>query len=138
MLRVIRRAVCIAAFLPVIAQPPRIYFSISSDRTFAPGMEPSRFFWAPSIAPSGLAIYRGDRYPGWNGQFFVGALAARMLARLRIGAQTGLFVEEERMFGGLKARIRDVRAGADGFLYLLTDDRENGMLLRLVPRAPGE
>jgi glucose/arabinose dehydrogenase len=106
-----------------------------TDRTFAPGMEPSRFFWAPSIAPSGLTIYRGTRYPDWDGRFFVGALAARALIRLRAGADTGFLVEEARMFAGLRARIRDVRTGPDGYLYLLTDDPADGMLLRLVPRT---
>jgi glucose/arabinose dehydrogenase len=109
--------------------------TVITDRTFAPGMEPSRFFWAPSIAPSGLTIYRGSRYPGWDGRFFVGALAARLLVRLRTGADTGFLVEEARMFAGLRARVRDVRTGPDGLLYLLTDDPANGMLLRLVPRA---
>jgi aldose sugar dehydrogenase len=106
-----------------------------TERAFAPGMAPSHFYWAPSIAPSGLAVYRGALYPGWNGRFFVGALAARSLVRLRVGAQSGLFVEEARMFGGLRARIRDVRTGPDGALYLLTDDATNGMLLRLAPPA---
>lgn len=109
--------------------------TVITDRTFAPGMEPSSFFWAPSIAPSGLAVYRGAIYPDWNGLFFVGALAARSLVRLRIGAQTGLFVEEERMFAGLRARIRDVRLGPDGLLYLLTDEEINGQLLRIVPHG---
>jgi aldose sugar dehydrogenase len=104
-----------------------------TERAFAAGMTPSHFYWAPSIAPSGLAVYRGTLYPGWDGRFFVGGLAGRSLVRLRIGAQSGLFVEEGRMFGGLRARIRDVRNGPDGTLYLLTDDAINGMLLRLAP-----
>ena len=109
--------------------------TVITDRTFAPGMERSHFFWAPSIAPSGLTIYRGALYPDWNGRFFVGALAARALVRLRAGDDTGFLVEEARMFLGLRARVRDVRTGPDGYLYLLTDDPANGMLLRLVPRA---
>jgi aldose sugar dehydrogenase len=104
-----------------------------TERAFAAGMTPSHFYWAPSIAPSGLAVYRGTLYPGWDGRFFVGGLAGRSLVRLRIGAQSGLFVEEGRMFGGLRARIRDVRNGPGGTLYLLTDDAINGMLLRLAP-----
>ena len=108
--------------------------AILTERAFMAGMEPSVFYWAPSIAPSGLAVYRGTAYPGWDGRFFVGALAARALVRLRIGADTGLFVEEERMLTGLAQRIRDVRTGPDGYLYLLTD-AEDGMLLRLIPAA---
>jgi aldose sugar dehydrogenase len=105
---------------------------IITERAFAPEYQPSLFVWSPSIAPSGLAVYRGDRYGDWGGKLFVGALAARSVVRLRIGADTGLLVEEGRMFTGLKTRIRDVRTGPDGFLYLLTDE-ENGKLLRLAP-----
>ena len=90
--------------------------------------------WAPSIAPSGLTIYRGGRYPDWDGRFFVGGLASRSLSRLSIGRETGLMVEEQRLLAGLRKRIRDVRAGPDGLLYLLTDE-EDGQLLRLVPPA---
>ncbi len=106
--------------------------TILTERAFGPGFEPSRFYWAPSIAPSGLTVYRGARYPGWEGRFFIGALAARSLVRVRVGADTGLLVEEARMLTGLRARIRDVRTGPDGLIYLLTDD-ENGSLLRLAP-----
>jgi glucose/arabinose dehydrogenase len=107
---------------------------IISDRAFAPGVEPSAFFWAPSIAPSGLAIYRGP-FADWRGKLFVGALAAKTLVRLRKGKETGLLVEEERMFASLKKRIRDVRQGPDGMLYVLTDEQD-GELLRLRPKAP--
>jgi glucose/arabinose dehydrogenase len=105
-----------------------------TDRAFAAGFEPSQFYWAPSIAPSGLVVYRGDRYPDWQGRFFVGGLASRSLVRLRAGRDTGLIVEEERMLAGLRTRIRDVRAGPDGYLYLLTDETD-GRLLRLVAPA---
>jgi glucose/arabinose dehydrogenase len=124
---------------PVVSHGIDYDGSVITDRTFAPGMEPSRFYWAPSIAPSGLAVYRGTRYPDWSGRFFVGGLASRSLVRVRVGSQTGLLYEEARMFVGLRARIRDVRTGPDGYLYLLTDDERNGMLLRIVPAsAPRE
>ncbi len=106
---------------------------IISSRTFAPGFEPSRFYWAPSIAPSGLAIYRGERFPAWDGKFFVGGLVSRSIVRLSIGRDSGLFVEEQRMLGSLRERIRDLRVGPDGLLYVLTDS-EDGQLWRLVPR----
>ena len=109
--------------------------TVITERTFGAGFEPSRFFWAPSIAPSGLTRYRGSLYPDWTGKFFVGGLASRSLVRLRVGRDTGLIVEEERMLAGLRQRIRDVREGPDGFLYLLTDE-EQGRLLRLVPPPP--
>ena len=106
--------------------------TVITERAFGAGFEPSRFFWAPSIAPSGLTLYRGTLYPDWTGKFFVGGLASRSLVRLRVGRDTGLIVEEERMLAGLRQRIRDVREGPDGYLYLLTDE-EQGRLLRLVP-----
>lgn len=106
--------------------------TVITDRTFAPGYEPSKFFWAPSIAPSGLTLYRGDRYVDWDGKFFVGGLASRSVVRVRQGRDTGLLVEEDRMFAGLRTRIRDVRTGPDGRIYLLTDE-EQGRLLVIVP-----
>lgn len=115
--------------------------TIITERAFAPEFAQSRFIWSPSIAPSGFAIYRGERYPDWAGRLFVGALAARLLVRLRIGADTGLLVEEGRMFSGLRRRIRDVREGPDGYLYLLTEaepgsaDSAQGQLLRLTIEA---
>jgi glucose/arabinose dehydrogenase len=106
--------------------------TVITDRTFGPKIEPAKMVWMPSIAPSGLTVYRGSIYQDWDGKFLVGGLASRSLIRLRIGKDTGLLVEEDRMFAGLRARIRDVRTGPDGYLYLLTDD-EDGMLMRVVP-----
>jgi glucose/arabinose dehydrogenase len=95
------------------------------------GMEQPVHFWEPSIAPSGMAFYTGDRYPGWQGNLFVGALVQEHLARV---VMTGERVTgEERLFEGV-ARIRDVRQGPDGFLYLLTDEKApDGRILRVVP-----
>ena len=105
---------------------------IITDRAHGAGFEAASFIWSPSIAPSGLAIYRGSRFPAWNGKFFVGALAARALIRVRVGPDTPLMTEERRLLLGLRQRIRDVRIGPDGYLYLLTDE-ENGQLLRIRP-----
>jgi glucose/arabinose dehydrogenase len=94
------------------------------------GMEQPVHYWDPSIAPSGMVFYTGDRYPGWNGNLFVGALAQKHLARVIL--ENDKVVGEERLFDGL-ARIRDVRQGPDGFLYLLTDQKApNGRILRVV------
>lgn len=104
-----------------------------SDRLHVEGSEDPRFFWSPSIAPSGLAIYHGAQFPAWEGKVLVGALAARGLVLLRRGRETGLLVEEARLLTALRWRIRDVRVGRDGLVYLLTDE-EQGRLLRLSPR----
>lgn len=117
---------------------PTVSHGIDYDGTIitriavADGFEQSKFYWAPSIAPSGLTIVGGERYRDWKGKFLVGGLASRSLVRLRVGRETLLLVEEARLFAALRARIRDVREGPDGLLYLLTDD-EKGDLLRLVP-----
>ena len=94
------------------------------------GMAQPVHYWVPSISPSGLAIYDGVRFPEWRGSFFVGALSARLLARLEIDG--GRVVAEERLFAELEERIRDVRQGPDGLIYLLTDHPE-GMILRIEP-----
>ncbi len=106
--------------------------SIISEHAFAPGIQRSSFIWVPSIAPSGLAVYRGDAFPDWNGKLLVGALAAKTISRLRKGKDSDLLIEEERILGGLKKRIRDVRVGPDGLIYVLTDSAD-GELLRLRP-----
>jgi glucose/arabinose dehydrogenase len=93
-----------------------------------PGMVDPLHVWAPSIAPSGMAFYTGDRFPQWRGSLFVGALKAQLVARLTLAGEK--VVGEERLFEGAFGRIRDVRQGPDGFLYLLTD-AGNGRLIRL-------
>jgi len=105
-----------------------------SDRAHMAGMERSLFYWAPSIAPSGFVFYRGKAFADWNGQFFVGGLASRSIVRVRRGKDTGFLVEDERMLVGYKKRIRDLREGPDGLIYVLTDDATDGELLRLVPK----
>lgn len=94
------------------------------------GMEQPIYHWTPSIAPSGMAFYTADAFPNWRGNLFIGALALTHLSRLELDGEK--VVKEERLLGDLKARIRDVRQGPDGFLYLLTDAHD-GKLLRLVP-----
>jgi glucose/arabinose dehydrogenase len=93
-----------------------------------PGYEKPLKVWVPSIAPSGMAFLTSDRYPGWKGNLFVGALRAEVLVRLTIDGRkvTG----EERLLADLKERIRDVRQGPDGWLYLVTD-HSNGRVLRI-------
>ena len=88
--------------------------------------------WTPSIAPSGMTFYDGDRFPRWRGDIFAGSLKFRLLVRLSVDGDR--VTEEERLLAGRYGRIRDVRTGPDGFLYLLTDESD-GQLLRLEPAS---
>ena len=94
------------------------------------GMEHPVWHWTPSIAPSGMAFYTGDLFKGWKGSLFNGALKFQLLSRLTLDGDK--VVKEERLLQGLRERIRDVRQGPDGALYLLTDNSA-GRILRLVP-----
>jgi glucose/arabinose dehydrogenase len=94
------------------------------------GMEQPVYYWDPSIAPSGMVFVTSDRFSSWKGNLLVGALKGRMLVRLELSGEK--VVKEERMLQGLGERIRDVRQGPDGFIYLLTDN-EDGRVLRLEP-----
>ncbi len=85
-------------------------------------------YWVPSIAPSGMAFLTSERYPGWKGNLFIGALRGEALVRLELDGRK--VVAEHRLLKSLGERIRDVRQGPDGWLYLLTDSR-NGRLIRL-------
>jgi glucose/arabinose dehydrogenase len=100
------------------------------EGTSKPGMEQPLHVWVPSIAPSGMAFYTGDKFPRWKGNLLVGALRDEMLVRLELDGEK--VVREERMIKGQIGRIRDVRVGPDGLVYLLTDERE-GMVVRLEP-----
>jgi len=93
------------------------------------GMTPPAKNWTPSIAPSGMTLYTGDQFPQWQGSLLVGALAARQVNRVDIDAQP---VTEEVLFAELGERIRDVRTGPEGYIYLLTDEPD-GQLLRVKP-----
>ena len=98
-----------------------------------PGMEQPLHYWVPSIAPSGMAFYTGDKFPRWRGDLFIGALRDELLVRLKLDGEK--VVQEERLLKGALGRIRDVRSGPDGFLYLLNDE-PRGVLARLEPVAP--
>ncbi len=100
------------------------------EGTHKEGMEQPIYYWDPSIAPSGMAFYTADRFRAWKGNLLVGALKGQMLVRLELMGEE--VVREERMLQGLEERIRDVRQGPDGFVYLLTDS-EDGRVLRLEP-----
>ena len=98
------------------------------EGTAKAGMEQPLHYWDPSIAPSGLAFYDSDAIPGWKGSLLVGSLKFRLLARLELDGNR--IVREERLLQNLNERIRDVRVGPDGLVYLLTDSSD-GRVLRL-------
>jgi len=100
------------------------------EGTHKEGMAQPLYYWVPSIAPSGMAFYTGDKFPKWKGDLFVGSLKFELLVRLKLDGEK--VVKEERLIKGAIGRIRDVRAGPDGFLYLLTDESK-GVLARLEP-----
>jgi len=100
------------------------------DSTRKDGMEQPVWYWVPSIAPSGMAFSTGDLFPGWRGNLFVGALVDRSLVRLELDGEKA--VKEERLLRELRERIRDVRQGPDGALWVATDS-SSGRILRVAP-----
>lgn len=104
---------------------------VGAGLTRKAGMEQPLWQWTPSIAPSGMAFVRGTRYgKAWQGSLLLGSLKFRHLLRLELDGTR--VVREEKLLTGLGQRVRDVREGPDGFIYLLTDE-DDGQLLRLLP-----
>lgn len=102
-----------------------------TDLTAAPGLEAPRVVWVPSIAPSGFAVYHGAPFAAWEGDLFVGGMKNRRLMRVRLRPDGA--ARQEELLARLDVRIRDVRLGPDGLLYVLTDEA-NGRLVRLRPK----
>lgn len=121
---------------PVITYGRDYTGALVSPFTQRKGMEQPVLQWTPSIAPSGLAVYRGDKFPAWNGDLLVGALAFKQLRRVDLDEQ-GNVVGQEILLGKLNERIRDVRVGPDGSVYVTTDyaadGAPSGRVLRLDP-----
>lgn len=117
---------------------PEITYGIDYDMTKIsdfqekPGMEQPLHYWVPSIAPSGMIFYTGERYPGWNGSIVMGSLAHMRLVRLTVEGEQ--VAQEVQLLSDLDERIRDVVQGPDEYIYLLTDSEE-GRILRLKPGA---
>ena len=101
---------------------------IGNGATSMPGVEEPAYFWLPDIAPSGMLFYTGDKFPEWKGDLFVGALEGQALVRLILKGDR--IVAEERLLLDRKMRVRDVRQGPDGAIYLLS----SAGLLRLTPK----
>jgi glucose/arabinose dehydrogenase len=104
--------------------------AIGEGLTARDGLEQPIYFWVPSIGPSGLEFYTGDRFPQWKGNVFLGSMPGQHLVRLVLDGSR--VVAEERLLSTFQQRIRDVRQGPDGLLYLLTDE-DAGRILRIVP-----
>lgn len=100
------------------------------EGTHKEGMEQPLYYWDPSIAPSGMDFYTGDKWPQWRDNLFIGSLKFELLVRLELDGTK--VVREARLLEGALGRIRAVRTGPDGYLYLLTD-QGNGKLVRLMP-----
>ena len=101
---------------------------INGGLTVKEGMEQPVYFWNPDIAPSGMLFYTGERFTEWKGNLFIGALEGQALVRLVLNGDR--VVAEERLLTDRKLRIRDVRQGPDGAIYLLS----SAGLLRLTPK----
>ena len=104
---------------------------VGTGQSAMAGTEPPLHHWTPSIAPSGMAFLTSERYgPQWRGNLFVGSLKFKYLDRIEL--KDGRVVAEHKLLQELGQRIRDVRQGPDGLLYVLTDESD-GRLLRLLP-----
>jgi glucose/arabinose dehydrogenase len=115
---------------PVITYGRDYSYAKIGEGTHKAGMEQPIYYWDPSIAPSGAAFYTGNRFPEWRGNLFVGALAGQALHRLVLDGEK--IAGEEKLLAELDERIRDVRDGPDGAIWLLTDSPQ-GRVLRVVP-----
>jgi len=105
------------------------------DGTHREDIEPPTHFWVPSIATSGLLIYTGDRFPDWRGSFFVGGLSGQQLARLTPSVDRPRSVEQEETLTYGIGRVRDVRQGPDGYIYVAIEERGGApsAVVRLEP-----
>ncbi|WP_428977733.1 PQQ-dependent sugar dehydrogenase [Rhodoligotrophos defluvii] len=115
---------------PVISYGRHYSGAKIGEGTHKPGMEQPLYYWDPSIAPSGMLFYTGDAFPQWQGSLFVGALKTRELVRVTLDGDkvTG----QEKLLEDLRKRIRDVRQGPNGDIFLLTDE-DDGLILRISP-----
>jgi glucose/arabinose dehydrogenase len=115
---------------PVVSFGTHYSGATIGEGTSAPGMTPPVWYWDPSIAPSGMAFVTGPLFPSWEGDILVGALKFQLLSKLDVEGNT--ITGEERMFKNAFGRIRDVRIGPDGGIWLLSDAR-TGQLVRITP-----
>ena len=123
---------------PLVSMGRNYTGSLASDQPwFRPGMDNPRMFWVPSISPSSLLWYTGDKFPNWKNSLFVGALTTRVLLRMSFG-QPSQAERRDQLLKELNIRIRDIQQSPDGFIYLATEqqirgDAPDGAVLRLEP-----
>ncbi|HVS22564.1 MAG TPA: PQQ-dependent sugar dehydrogenase [Gammaproteobacteria bacterium] len=123
---------------PLVSMGRNYSGTLVSDHPFErPGMENPRVFWVPSISPSGLAFYAGDKFPAWKGSLFVGALSGLQVQRIAFN-QPGQAERRESLLTEMHVRFRDVEQGPDGYLYFTTEVRygsgkPDGTIIRLEP-----
>jgi aldose sugar dehydrogenase len=101
---------------------------VGNGRTSMPGVQEPVYYWVPSIAPSGMMFYTGALFPEWRGNLFIGAMAGQHLVRLVLNGER--VIAEEKLLTDLKRRIREVRQGPDGAIYIFAGDA----LMRLTPQ----
>ena len=99
--------------------------TVSASSFYRPGMEMPVMFWVPAISPSSLIIYTGDRFPYWKGNLFIGALSGQQLQRVAFNQPPPQVERRESLLTQLDARIRDVRQGPDGYIYVATERAED-------------
>src|SRR6185369_4476408 len=115
--------------------------SLVSDQPWArPGMDNPRIHWVPSISPSSIMFYTGDKFPRWKNNLFVGALTTRQLIRVAFG-QPSQAESREGLLVGLRVRVRDVQQSPDGYIYVATEGASggtalDGMVLKIEPEGP--
>jgi len=125
---------------PLVSMGRNYTGTLASDQPwFRPGMDNPRMFWVPSISPSSILWYTGDKFPQWKNSLFVGALTTRMLLRVSFG-QPSQAERREPLLTQLNIRVRDVQQSPDGYIYVATEgairgDTADGMVLRLEPVA---
>ena len=116
---------------PLVAYGVEYSGSAIADATAREGFEQPVYYWDPVIAPSGAQFYTGEAFPAWKGSLFIGGLKERILARLTL--EGNRVTGEEHFLRDRRQRVRDVRQGADGTLYVVTDETQ-GELWKIVPR----
>ena len=123
---------------PLVSMGRNYTGNLVSDQPFArPGMDNARMFWVPSISPSSIMFYTGDKFPRWKNNLFVGALTTQQLIRVAFG-QPSQAEKREGLLVGMRVRVRDVQQSPDGYIYVATEGASggtalDGMVLKIEP-----